>query len=683
MADRAEPETTQGPATKETAEVARVFISYASADKPAADSICSGLERGGITCWIAPRDVTPGVFYADAIVEAINSARILIVVLSVNSVGSQHVLREVERASAKRRPLVAIRVDTTPLPTGLEYFLSASHWLDASGGKIERVLPELVTAVHRLLVSPATPGEGVIPPGGGVGGATAIRESTPNPSRKRLWVATVAAVLLLALLVGKLWLSNRSALQNATAPVATLATVPAAPKILEKSIAVLPFTDMSEKHDQEYFGDGMAEEILDLLTKIPGLTVIGRTSSFAFKGKSEDLRTIGAKLNAAYVLEGSVRKAGDQVRITAQLINTRTGAHEWSETYDRQFGDVLKLQDAIAAAVARELQLTLASRYINPRATLEDAEAYDLMLRGRHVADHWDEQGLDDAVTLLKEAIDHDPTSADAAAELAFTYYKQGVGVFRAPTVAFEQARSAAATALKLDPKNLRAHYVLGKISIVYDWDWATAEREFTQVSTLAPGSAYAPSGEARLSLSLGRWDDALRQINAAIAVDPLDPNSFEALSIIQASRGHLPEAQAAVRRALDIRPSYPWVHYYYGLALLSNGESAAALAEIQQEPVEEGKQAGLAMAYHALGRKADSDAMLARMLKEHADPYAAGIASVYAFRGQFDEAMRWLDRAYTQKDSGLVYVKVDAPFKKMGADPRYKAFLRKMNLPE
>src|ERR1019366_6393724 len=160
MADRAEPETPRGPATKETAEVARVFISYASADKPAADSICSGLERGGITCWIAPRDVTPGVFYADAIVEAINSARILIVVLSVNSVGSQHVLREVERASAKRRPVVAIRLDTTPLPTGLEYFLSASHWLDASGGTIERALPELVTAVHRLLVSPATLGVG-------------------------------------------------------------------------------------------------------------------------------------------------------------------------------------------------------------------------------------------------------------------------------------------------------------------------------------------------------------------------------------------------------------------------------------------------------------------------------------------------------------------------------------------
>src|SRR4029077_2641649 len=165
----------------------------------------------------------------------------------------------------------------------------------------------------------------------------------------------------------------------------------------EKSIAVLPFADMSQKKDQEYFGDGMAEEILDLLAKIPGLTVIGRTSSFQFKGKNEDLRKIGTELNAAYVLEGSVRNSGDQVRVAAQLINTRTGAHEWSETYDRHIGDVLKLQDAIAASVVRELQLTVAPGFLQSRSTLQNADAYDLMLRGRHAADRTDKEGLDEA----------------------------------------------------------------------------------------------------------------------------------------------------------------------------------------------------------------------------------------------------------------------------------------------
>ena len=211
-------------------------------------------------------------------------------------------------------------------------------------------------------------------------------------------VAVVIALGVGGVLAARLWQSKHGA-----NPAPVLAA------ISDKSIAVLPFTDMSQKKDQEYFGDGMAEEILDLLAKIPGLTVIGRTSSFAFKGKNEDLRKIGTELNAAYVLEGSVRSSGDQVRITAQLINTQTGAHEWSETYDRPIGDVLKLQDAIAAAVARELQLTVASDHFKPRDSLKSAEVYDLILRGRHAADRWDKEGLDEAVTLFQQALDRDP----------------------------------------------------------------------------------------------------------------------------------------------------------------------------------------------------------------------------------------------------------------------------------
>ena len=198
----------------------------------------------------------------------------------------------------------------------------------------------------------------------------------------------------------------------------------------------------------------MAEEILDLLAKIPGLTVIGRTSSFQFKGKNQDLRKIGTELNAAYVLEGSVRKSGDQVRITAQLINTKTGAHEWSETYDKPIGDVLKLQDAIAAAVVRELQLTVAPGELNSRSTVKNTEAYNLVLRGRHAADRGDKDGLDEAVTLFKQALELDPTSADAAAWFARAYEAQGEFGFRAPATAFELARREAATALKLDPRS-------------------------------------------------------------------------------------------------------------------------------------------------------------------------------------------------------------------------------------
>ena len=280
------------------------------------------------------------------------------------------------------------------------------------------------------------------------------------------------------------------------APAAT----PGAPAISDKSVAVLPFVDMSEKKDQEYFADGMAEEILDLLAKIPGLTVIGRTSSFQFKGKNADLRTIGTQLNAAYVLEGSVRKSGDQVRITAQLINTRTGTHEWSETYDRHIGDVLKLQDAIAAAVVRELQLTVDSGNLISHTTVKNADSYDLILRGRHAADRGDKEGYDEAVMLFQQALDRDPTSADAAANLALTYVGQVAVGSLGPAAGFEQARRAAANALKLDPQNVLANVVMAQIHILYDWDWAGAERLIKQIASLAPGNVDVLLSEVALS---------------------------------------------------------------------------------------------------------------------------------------------------------------------------------------
>jgi TolB-like protein/Flp pilus assembly protein TadD len=640
-----------------------VFLSYASHDAESANSVCQFLESHGVSCWLAPRDVKPGARYADAIVQAISESNAMVLVLSASAVGSDHVAREVERAASKHKPIIAFRIDSAALDPGLEYFLSNSQWIDVPALGMTVALSKLAQAVSQGSAQ--------------TGAADAVIVANParstGVSNRRIGIVAVVVVAVGAgVALGFHYWSSHSAAQG-----------PAALAIRDKSIAVLPFTDMSEKHDQEYFGDGMAEEILDLLTKIPGLTVIGRTSSFQFKGKNEDLRTIGEKLNAAYVLEGSVRKSGDQVRITAQLINTRTGAHEWSETYDRQIGDVLKLQDAVAAAVVRELQLTVASGDLQSRTTLKNAEVYDLILRGRHSSDRWDKEGGDEAVTLFQQALDRDATSADASAELAFAYYKLGVGNFLAPAAAFEQARRAALEALKLDAKSVLAHHVLGKIHVVYDLDWAAAEREFKQVAALAPGSAVAPNGEARLSVILGRWDEALGQIKSALARDPLDPNSFDILTMAQMRRDHLPEAEAAARRALDIRPTYPWSHWYLGQILLARGDRDAALLAMQQEETEGARQVGLAIAYYALGRKADSDAALALAIKKYADLYAFEIAVAYAFRKEADEAMHWLERAYAQKDSGLVYVKVELPLKNLEADPRYKAFLKKMNLPE
>jgi TolB-like protein len=645
----------------------RVFISYASQDASVAAALVERLEAEGIACWIAPRDVKAGAQYADAIVRAISSTRAFVLVLSESAIASSHVSKEVERASSKRRPIIALRIDAAPLTPALEYFLSESQWVDAQAGSMEPAYKKLIGAIRDFAqTQPAFVPASVH--------ASINTASAKRARSRRILIAAgfvVVAVAAAVLFPDKFRRANHVTGEQQTSLIS------------EKSVAVLPFTDMSEKKDQEYFGDGMAEDILDLLARIPDLRVIGRTSSFQFKGRNADLRTIGTELNAAHVLEGSVRRSGDQVRITAQLINTRTGEHEWSETYDRHIDDVLKLQDAIAAAVARELQLTVASEYLSSRATLKSADTYDLLLRGRHAVDRNDKEGIDEAVTLFKQALNDDPTSADAAAALALTYDVQGEFGYLAPTVAFEEARRLATTAVKLDPKTPLPHAVLAYVSITYDWDWAAAERECQLLSALAPGSSDALAVRALLSRTLGRWDDALRQIKVALVQNPLDPFSFVTLAKIQWSRGHLAEAEAAQRRVLEIRPTYEWAHFYLGVLLLARGNRDVALTEMQQETSENAQQEGLAMAYQALGRQADSDGVLARMLEQQADVNAFGIAEVYAYRGQSDDAVHWLERAYAQKDPSLYLIKVELPLKNLAGDAGFRAFLHKMNLPE
>jgi TolB-like protein len=643
-----------------------VFVSYASQDVAVADAIVATLEKNGLRCWIAPRDVTPGALYADGIIRAINDAKVMVLVLSASSIASKHVGKEVERASSKGRPIITLKVDAAPLTTALEYFLSESQWMDVAALGMPAALSKLAQAVGQGLA--ASPGANPVL---GAGLATSGTPGTDRPIgvRRVALVASVIVALGAAVTLGfHFWTTKHAHTWM---------------RAVDKSIAVLPFADMSEKRDQEYFGDGMAEEILDLLAKIPGLTVIGRTSSFQFKGKNEDLRTIGTKLNAAYVLEGSVRNSGDQVRITAQLINTKTGAHEWSETYDRPIGDVLKLQDAIAAAVVRELQLTVASGYLGSRDVLKSAESYDLVLRARHAGDRWNKEGLDEALSLFEQALDRDPTSADDDAQLAMMYVREGEAGYLLPTQAFEKARNAADAAIAIDAKNTLAHNVLARIHIAYDWDWAAAAQELEHASTRVPGEGGALDTAALLSLALGRWDDALRQINLALARDPLDAKSFFAVGELQFQRGHFAEAEAAYRRALDIHRTFPWAHVSIGLVRLARGERATALDAINQEPIELGKQFGLVVAYHVLGRPADSDAALNGLLADGAKGNAFMIAQAYAYRGQLNDAMHWLERAYAEKDPFLFYAKVELSLTPLGSSPRFKEFLRKMNLPE
>ena len=454
----------------------RVFISYASHDATIAQNVCSSLEAGGYPCWIAPRDVVPGTLYADGIIGAINDTTILVLILSAQAAASAHVGKEVERASSKRHPIIVLRTDTAPLNRAFEYFLSESQWIEVSAGGIGAATARLLDAVAQHLSPGSALPQAPLPP---------VR-ITATSRRVSIVVGVFLVLALLAayLLVDKPLLHSHAAV---TTPIA------------DKSIAVLPFVDMSEKKDQEYFGDGMAEDILDLLAKIPGLNVVGRTSSFQFKGRNEDLRTIGAQLNSAYVLEGSVRNSGGQVRVTAQLIDTRTGTHEWSETYDRPIGDVLKLQDAIAAAVVRELQLNVTSEYLKSRATSKNAEAYDLYLRGRHSVDSFEKEGLDEGLFCFSRHSITIPHSLMRRPCWRVPIWPKVFAGYLAPVAGVEQARRTASAALKLDPTNVLAHVTMAQIHEVYDWDWAGAQRELQHAATLAPSDADVLGGEAEL----------------------------------------------------------------------------------------------------------------------------------------------------------------------------------------
>jgi adenylate cyclase len=612
-----------------------VFISYTSHDAPVAQKVCSGLETAGFPCWLAPRNVVPGTLYAEAIVRAINQSTILVLILSEQAADSAHVGRELERAASKRHPIITLRTDTAPLTEGFEYFLNESQWIEAGAGGIDAAIARLVEAVGHLL-SPKAAAASIRTPRAPVAGQTLPPRTADDPA-----------------------------------------------SVKDKSIAVLPFVDMSEKHDQEYFASGMAEEIIDLLVKIPGLKVIGRTSSSQFRGRNEDLRTIGAKLGVAYVLEGSVRKSGDRVRVTAQLIDVSDGSHRWSGSYDRDLVDVLKMQEEISLGLVRALQVSMGADEPGSRQTLKSVEGYTLYLRGRLAFNRYDKPGYDQAASYFRQAMQLDPWSALAPAWLAYVFWTQAAHGFVQPGTAFEEARRYAESALSLDPRSELAMGVLGLVHIRHDLDWAAGAAELDRALALAPGNARILAFHSVAPWVLGQWDMAIRDLNSSLALDPLLPAGYYILGLIHLGAGHWSEAEAAFKRALDIAPNYALVHCQLAKALLFRGEEQAALQQIDLEPHEEIQWVGRAAINHALGRKADSDAAVKRLTELASLNSAFLIACVHAYRGESDAAFFWLGRAFTQKEYRLSNIKSEPYLNSLKGDPRYKALLKKMNLPE
>ena len=495
--------------------------------------------------------------------------------------------------------------------------------------------------------------------------ATQLLPKAPRISSRTRFLA--AAVVLFAATGAFLFFRNR-----APAPESTANDLP--------SIAVLPFVDMSEGKDQQYFSDGMSEELLNLLAKIPALRVTSRSSAFSFRGRNVSIPEIAKSLNVAHILEGSVRKSGNKLRITAQLIDARTDAHLWSETYDRTLDDVFAVQDEISAAVVTKLKVALLGAM--PKVRQTDPRAYELFLQANDVAFQSKADRYERSIALLQEALEIDPKYVAGWTRLAGTYANeaaQGLGKSRTPVEGFRLAREAAEKARALDPTYVWTYTVLSQIAMGADSDLKAAAGFMEHALALEPRNPDLMFPAASLVQNLGRLDEAVALREFAIARDPMNPFAQFNTGVTYLYAGRPDDAIAACRRSLNIAPKRIVAHYVIALALLEKNDPQAALAEIQAEPSDTWREIGLPFVYHALGKKKESDEALATLIARRERSSAFNIASAFAFRGEADHAFEWLDKAFAYHDSGMSFAPFEPLLKNLHSDPRWLPFLRKV----
>ena len=496
------------------------------------------------------------------------------------------------------------------------------------------------------------------------------------PSRRGLWAA-IGVAALVVVIASAFWLGRGTPTPDVGE--AKQDTARAAPA----SIAVLPFDDMSENKDQEYFSDGLSEELLNLLARIEGLKVTARTSSFSFKGRSVDIATMAERLNVAHILEGSVSKSGNRVRIRAQLVDATDGSYTWSRTYERKLDDIFAVQDEIARSVVRALEITLLSGDADPsRARAENGEAYNLYLQGKHFAERRSEESLEKAVGYYERALTLAPGYAPASAGLAQARRLQASQAYLPFDDGFRLAKEAAARAIELDENLAEGWRELGSIRLFYDWDWAGAEAAYGRARALAPGTVGVLLAESDLSSRLGYSDQALALARRALEIDPLNARAYELLGDRLIAAGHLQEAAATYQKLLELQPGRIQAHMRLGRLELYRSRPEMALAEMEPEVEPFWRLYGLALAYHALGRREESDAALMEAKEKWGDDGAFQFGEIHAFRGEPDSAFEWLERAYARRDPGLTFVKVSALLASLHDDPRWSVFLEKMGLP-
>ncbi|MGD8495118.1 MAG: tetratricopeptide repeat protein [Gemmatimonadales bacterium] len=499
-------------------------------------------------------------------------------------------------------------------------------------------------------------------------GSGAVAPAT-GPAAAGAWRRSIGGAVLLAVLTAAWWIGRE---RTSAGPSAEPAEAMAETSLV--SVAVLPFVNMSDDSSQEFFSEGISEELLNLLAGISELRVISRTSSFAFKDRRLTAEQLGDTLHARYLVEGSVRRDDQNVRITAQVIDTETGAHVWSEAWDRDLQHIFAVQEEIAARVVDQLKISLLGQ--GPRIEATDPEAFVLVLQARHLTHEHSERSIEGAVDLYNRALAVDSSYAEAWSGLAQAYFTPAFFEARPFADPPALAREAAERALALDSAQGVARAVLGSLALS-EGDLSEAAGHYERALALAPGNAWVITRVATFLRSLGRFHDAIRVARYAVDHDPVDWLGYSHLSGSYLSLGQPEEAVRAAQTARDLDPTAGGPHLLLCEALLAANRPRDALAAIEAEPLEPLRLFGLTRTYAALGQEEAADAALSALIDRHAAGWSYQIAVLQAYRGERDRAFDWLNRAVENEDAGLAELQPD--FAPLRDDPRWSAFLERI----
>ena len=453
---------------------------------------------------------------------------------------------------------------------------------------------------------------------------------------------------------------------------------------IQKSIAVLPLVNTSGDPGNEYFSDGLSEELIAVLAKIPDLKVIGRSSSFLFKGKSDDSKAIGEKLGVAHLVEGSVRKQGDRVRIVAELINAVDGRSVWSETYDRELKDVFAVQNEIATAVADQMKVKLLGQSARTEAvgSSENPEAHNAVLQSDFYFQQQTADSLRKSISFLQEAVRLDPNYALAYAKLsqAWRQYAASFAIDDA-SKAYDEARQAANKAVSLAPDSVDVRMTVGLLAMNPGLDFPAAEKEFRQVLQSSPNNAAAKNGLTLSLLAQGRFTEAEEACRQALLLDPLLTNLWFNLGRITVGTGRYKEAGEVFRKGLELQPNASRFHTYLATLDVLQNRPAQATANAQLENEGFWRDYAVALVQQAQGDQSAADAMLKDFIAKDSNGGAFQIAVLYAIRKEPDQMFKWLDIAYDTRDSGLTQLAVTPFFLPYRDDPRFTALCQKLNV--